>query len=112
MLHSYRDFCPSLSFLVGGLHSVCCLLQPQPAALAHRAFGIFRESFLEDVELEDEPARILSILADEMAGAMAGHFGVVSKVPKSTALIERDRKLDMKGDHVMSSNLTAALKTI
>lgn len=88
------------------------MLQPQPAALAHRAFGIFLDKFLGEVELEDEAAKISGILADEMVAVMAGHFGNVPKVKKSSTLIERDGKLGMKGDHVVSLDPTATPTTM
>ena len=89
------------------LHSVCSLLQPQPAALAHSAFSNFLDQFL-NVEPDGDSSK----LADKMVGAMAGHYGNVPKVKKSSGQVESDCMLGMTGEHVRSFDPTAAPTTL
>ena len=57
-----------------GLHFVCSLLQPQPAALAHAAFGKFLDTFQKG-----ETDREAAALAVKMVNAMAQSYGNARK---------------------------------
>ena len=91
----------TLVALMVGLHPVCSLLQPQPAAPAHPVFGGFLDTFLKG-----ETDRGASALAGEMVTAMAHYYG---NVPKSNARqISNDLKLGITGD----TDLTATQITL